>query len=235
MASSKVSLKLLIDTKGEKVLFAEAGKDFVDFLITLLSLPVGTVIRLLTKHGMVGCLGSLYDSIENLGETYMQTDQDKDSILKPKAPTFAASLPLFQLADSNNDTESPTLKMYTCRNRCNGNVSDDFNTRCPQCALSMNCEVPYITRKVANDLGPSTEGGFVKGVVTYMVMDDLDVKPMSTISSITMLNKFNVKEVGALQEKIVTLGMAEGVQLLRASLHSKTVLTSVFLAMNKKA
>ena len=47
------------------------------------------------------------------------------------------------------------------------------------------------------------------GLVTYMVMDDLMIKPMSTISSITMLNKFNVKEVGALEEKLVTLGMNE--------------------------
>lgn len=51
--------------------------------------------------------------------------------------------------------------------------------------------------------------GFVKGVVTYMVMDDLEVKPMSTISSITVLNKFNVKDVGALQEKTVSLGLNE--------------------------
>ncbi|GKA23466.1 protein MOR1 isoform X1 [Tanacetum coccineum] len=57
-------------------------------------------------------------------------------------------------------------------------------------------------------------GGFVKGLVTYMVMDDLVVKLVSTISSITMLNKFNVKEVGALMEKMVwvrlSFDVAEG-------------------------
>lgn len=54
--------------------------------------------------------------------------------------------------------------------------------------------------------GKIDEGGFVKGVVTYLVMDDLAVKPMSTISSINTLNKFNVTDVGALQEKVVDLG-----------------------------
>ena len=49
----------------------------------------------------------------------------------------------------------------------------------------------------------------MKGVVTYMVMDDLEVKPMSTISSITLLNKFNVKHIGALEEQVVELGMDE--------------------------
>lgn len=63
-SESTVSLKLLVDSKRHKVLFAEAGKDFVDFLFTLLSLPVGTVIRLLAKHGMVGSLGKLYESVE---------------------------------------------------------------------------------------------------------------------------------------------------------------------------
>jgi hypothetical protein len=38
----------------------------------------------------------------------------------------------------------------------------------------------------------SNEGGYVKGLITYMVMDYLEVKPMSTISSITLLTKFNV-------------------------------------------
>lgn len=51
--------------------------------------------------------------------------------------------------------------------------------------------------------------GLVKGVVTYMVLDDLVVKPMSTISSITLLNEFCVKDVGVLKEKVVTLGMDE--------------------------
>ncbi|KAF2321307.1 hypothetical protein GH714_038564 [Hevea brasiliensis] len=46
----KVNLKLLIDKKTNKVLFAEAEKDFVDFLFILLSLPVGTVIRLLKNQ-----------------------------------------------------------------------------------------------------------------------------------------------------------------------------------------
>ncbi|KAH7548025.1 hypothetical protein JRO89_XS14G0056200 [Xanthoceras sorbifolium] len=43
--------------------------------------------------------------------------------------------------------------------------------------------------------GSNVEGGFVKGVVTYMVLDNLEVKPMSTISSIALLNEFNVQNV----------------------------------------
>ncbi|KAL5786629.1 hypothetical protein ACOSQ2_009021 [Xanthoceras sorbifolium] len=50
-ASSQVKLKLLIDSSNQKVLFAEAGKNFVDSLFNLLSLPVATVVSILKKKG----------------------------------------------------------------------------------------------------------------------------------------------------------------------------------------
>ncbi|MBA0750003.1 hypothetical protein Gogos_003871 [Gossypium gossypioides] len=225
-ASSKVSLKLLIDCKSNKVLFAEAGKDFVDFLFNLLSLPLGTVIKLLKTNSMVGSLGSLYESIEKLSETYMHPNQNKDSLLNPRAPTPASGVPLLLVNGAAG------RKVYMCPDSNHRNVADDSGLACPQCKKRMATEVTVVGRNVGEGK-TSDEGGFVKGVVTYMVMDDLAVKPMSTISSITMLNKFNVTDVGALQEKVVDLGMNEAFWLLKASLESKTVLTSVFLG-NKK-
>ncbi|XP_048139383.1 uncharacterized protein LOC125316125 isoform X1 [Rhodamnia argentea] len=75
-----------------------------------------------------------------------------------------------------------------------------------------------------------SEGGYVKGVVTYMVMDDPVVKPMSTISCVTLINKFNVQELGDLEEKVVDFGMDEAIKLLDASLHSKKVFTDIFFS-----
>jgi Protein of unknown function (DUF674) len=57
--------------------------------------------------------------------------------------------------------------------------------------------------------GSSAEGGCVKGVVTYSVMDDLTVVPLSAISSITLLNKFHIKDLSSLEEKSVFLGLQE--------------------------
>lgn len=68
--------------------------------------------------------------------------------------------------------------------------------------------MPFVAPEVAKD-GFSGEGGYVKGVVTYMVMDDLVVTPMSTISGIALLSKCNVTNVGALEEKVVSFGMDE--------------------------
>ncbi|KAL0003001.1 hypothetical protein SO802_016782 [Lithocarpus litseifolius] len=74
---------------------------------------------------------------------------------------------------------------------------------------SMRKMVSFVDPPSATNTGSSGGGGYVKGLVTYMIMDDLEVKPMSTISSITLLNKLNVKHIGALEEKVVELGMDE--------------------------
>ncbi|KAK2987786.1 hypothetical protein RJ640_030676, partial [Escallonia rubra] len=232
MAATRLSLKLLIDKNGNKVLFAEAGKEVVDFLFNLLSLPVATVIRLLSTEGMVGCVANLFGSIENLNETYIQPNQRRDSLLKPKLPISVGQFPLFLLNDA------PATKTFYRCGKCSqgygnaGHVSDDPSAICPNCFQKMSSVVTYVAPPGANK-GSVDEGGFVKGVVTYMVMDDLVVEPMSTISSIAMLNKFNVKEVGALEEKVVKFGMDEGLKLLKASLQSKTVLTDVFLGIKR--
>ncbi|XP_024315230.1 uncharacterized protein LOC112270892 [Brachypodium distachyon] len=118
-STAALSMKLLVDTKAERVLFAEASEEAVDFLLSILTLPVGT--------------------------------------------------------------------------------------------------------------GADNEG-FVRGIVTYTVMDDLKVTPMSAISSVTLLTSCGVKDLSVLQEKTVQVGYNEGLEILKASLQSKTVLTDVFLA-----
>ncbi|GAU12165.1 hypothetical protein TSUD_01310 [Trifolium subterraneum] len=207
---NKVTLKLLIDTKNEKVLFAEASKAVIDFLFNLLRLPVGTVVKLLSKDGM---------------------DQTKDVLLNPRAPVSSNQISCLLPANdeaTNNNVEAGGTLLYRCASSCSFRVTFDSTTLCPNCRRAMTVQVDYVGKKVVEE-NVSVQNGFVKDVVTFMVMDDLVVQPMSTISSITLLNKFNIKEVGSLQEKVVEMGMDEGIKLLKASLQSKTVLTTVFI------
>ncbi|XP_059458477.1 uncharacterized protein LOC132188083 [Corylus avellana] len=228
MAETKVSLKLLIDKKGHRVLFAEADKKFVDFIFSILTLPVGTVTRLLQKKNMAGCLGSLYKSIENLSDIYIQPDQDKMSLLKPKVAISGAKVPLLLPSVEQSCTDR---KIYRCGSYNCQFVANDSRANCPSCGKPMNIEQFYVEYAPSNiiNASSSSEGGYVKGVITYMVMDDLEVKPMSTISSITLLTKFNVRDLGSIEEKVVDLGIDEVLSLLEVSLKSITVLTDVFL------
>ncbi|KAH7840860.1 hypothetical protein Vadar_022599 [Vaccinium darrowii] len=154
--SLTVSLKLLIDTKNKRVLFAEAGRDTVDFLYHLLSLSAGTVIKLLNNRSI----------LDNLGST----------------------------AGYSNVVENHSLHYFEPK------------------------------KHLVSDFVKQSSIGF------YIVMDDLTVKPMSTVSGIALLvNEFNGKEVGPIEERVVHLGLDEGLKLLRATLQSDMVLTSVFL------
>ncbi|KAL5711081.1 hypothetical protein ACHQM5_021574 [Ranunculus cassubicifolius] len=107
-------------------------------------------------------------------------------------------------------------------------------TGCGHSGYKMSSMLSFVpsTTHTATPSG-SGEKGYVKEVVTYMVMDDLTVKPMSTISSITLLNKFNIENVSLLQEKVVGLGMEQGLQILKTSLQKKNVLSQVFLGKIK--
>ncbi|KVH88187.1 Protein of unknown function DUF674 [Cynara cardunculus var. scolymus] len=124
-------------------------------------------------------------------------------------------------------------KFYDCSNsyydKLHSYVADDLTVGCPSCHKLLNRRLSYVAGSSAEKL-TAEDGGFVKGVVTYMIMDDLEVKPMSTISSITVLNNFNVKEIGGLEEKLVPFGVEEGLMLLKASFECKNVLTTVFMA-----
>ncbi|KAG5237639.1 DUF674 domain-containing protein [Salix suchowensis] len=239
MSVSKMSLKLLIDSKHSKVVFAEAGKDFVDFLLNLLALPLGTVIQLLTKSAMTGCVGNLYESLEKLDESYLQPNQNKDSILNPIITTQVTH-PNFLLPDTNRKPENQ--KLYYCPQHP-GVVSDIQNSVCSKCPQQPGFASPfggraYLSQEVkfavtndstSTDTATSDQGGYVKGVVTYTVTDDLSVSPMSMVSVVSLLNKFNIKDFGVLKEKVVEFGNNEGIELLKASLFSRDALTAVFL------
>ncbi|XP_020275877.1 uncharacterized protein LOC109850307 [Asparagus officinalis] len=217
--ATQLRLKLLIDTKSNKVLFAEAGKEVVDFLFGLLSLPLGSVIKHITDEKMVGCVGSLYKSAENLDETYFASNENKTSFLNPISKNT-----LFLTGTSSTPAPTAGRKSYRCPiNNC-ASYPDAYGACC-----SCGCKMTTETVSTA---------GIVKGMVTYSVMDDLTITPMSAISCITLLSKFHVKDVGSLEERTVNMGMSEGLKLLKASLQSKTVLTDVFIdrkAATKKA
>jgi hypothetical protein len=94
MTSTKISLKLVIQKKSQCVLFAEADKKFVAFLFSILTLLVGTVTKLLQKKNTAGCLHSLYKSIENLSDIYLQPDRYRNFLLDPKVAISGAKVPL---------------------------------------------------------------------------------------------------------------------------------------------
>jgi hypothetical protein len=212
MATTKVSLKLIIHKKcrRRRLLFAEADKEFVDFLYSIFTLPVGAVTRLLKEGGgMVGCLPSLYRSIENMGVAYIQPGKDKRFLLQPHVVMPGAKLPLLL-----PNVRSTFRQLYRCPYSCNSSncssyVADDNSTICPLCNNKMDRIVTFIDPPRAIRASPNSEEGYVKPMVTYLVMDDMEVKPSSFSILATLLTKFNVKDIEDIEEKVVDVGMDE--------------------------
>ncbi|CAL4896018.1 unnamed protein product [Urochloa decumbens] len=246
--ASNISLKLLVDNKTKKVLFAEAGKEFVDFVFSLLTLPIGAVVKLISAGTMQGSIGRLYQSVDNMGASYLLPGTDKKDLLQPKfLQPDGRELLLLQggAAAGDGADESPLarFRMYTCRGHC-VTVTMEAGAQCPQCRQEMKTEMNFVLPSAAARAAGAggaagvaaageESGGYVKGLVTYMVTDGLEVTPMSAISSITLINKFSVGNDVELAEKYVSVGMDEGLGLLRAALSSDTVLSDVFLARKK--
>ncbi|KAL5733320.1 hypothetical protein ACOSQ2_033012 [Xanthoceras sorbifolium] len=206
MASPIIKLKLRVDTDANKVVFAEADEDFIDFLIHILSFPVVSA------------------SLQNLPDSYfqIQPNQNKNTLLNPRPPMCAPGINTLMLSDDNPRGSAINIRKsyYTCVS-CYSHVADVPNLNCPQCGLrQMNRELTYVL--------PQWRGGFLKGLVTYVVMDNLEFMPMSSKMFVSLLKKFDVKDVSALEEIEIEFGTEEGLKLLKLSLECKTVLTSFY-------
>ncbi|XP_054783616.1 uncharacterized protein LOC129290733 [Prosopis cineraria] len=100
MASSAkpkhISITLVVDKDKNKVLYAEAESDFVDILLSFLSLPLGTVSELISKDSTAqpcrfNCITSLYQSSKNLDPKYFYSNEYKGKLLNPTNPMEAYS------------------------------------------------------------------------------------------------------------------------------------------------
>ncbi|WVZ95897.1 hypothetical protein U9M48_041604 [Paspalum notatum var. saurae] len=219
MASSKISLKLLVDSKAKKVLFAEAGKEFVDFIFSLLTLPIGAVAKLVSAGTMHGSVGRLYQSVDHIGASYLQPGTDKSDLLQPKV-LHPDARELLLLRGRDGESGLAKFRLYTCAGYC-ATATVEAKATCPACKQPMATEVAFVLPSAAAPVAAAAadeSGGYVKGVVTYMVTDGLEVTPMSAISSITLINKFTAGKDVELAEKFVTVGPDEVLAILVASL-----------------
>jgi hypothetical protein len=144
MAIDGLTIKLLIDTKAQKVCFAEAGDDVIELLSCLLCLPMGTIVNLLTKERMVGSIGNVLDSVQELDAKYVCSSKSKEPYLSP-APAMLC--PLQQLLDAPLNVNS---SVFTCLGEIDsqtgrriicGYFSDIKGSVCPSCYCYMDEEM----------------------------------------------------------------------------------------------
>ncbi|KAL6627419.1 hypothetical protein ACP70R_031145 [Stipagrostis hirtigluma subsp. patula] len=88
-ARANLSMKLLIDTSKQRVLFGEAGKDVVDVLFSMLQLPIGAAVKMLAGRYMAGGISNVYASLDRLDDAFLPPGETKDAYLNPSLPGAA--------------------------------------------------------------------------------------------------------------------------------------------------
>ena len=166
---------------------------------------MGAVANLLTKERMVGRIGNVLDSVQELDTKYVCSSKSKEPYLSP-APAMLC--PLQQLLDAPLNVNS---SVFTCLGKIDsrtgtritcGYFSDIKDSVCPSCYGYMNEEMRHVRN---NGLSK----GFVVGTTTYTITDDLSITPASSVSSINLLAQCGVKDLSTVQQRTVTIGSEE--------------------------
>jgi hypothetical protein len=200
-------MKLFVDAGAGRVVFAEAGKDVVDFLFSLLALPLGRVDRVLAPLGGTGgSVSNLYASMEQLDPAHVKPGgAARQTLLSPTVLSPPARAEL---------TFHRRRELYTCSTGiysfdCGKNVTDGWGTKCPSCGDPMTVEARYVPpgQPAAGDVG------FVRGgdAARYVVTDNLRVVPAPTTAGelVALFTALGVGNVGALQQSDVQLGFTQ--------------------------
>ncbi|TVU15920.1 hypothetical protein EJB05_39464, partial [Eragrostis curvula] len=226
---STIEVKLFVDKKKKKVLFAESDKEFVDVLFSFLTIPLGTIVRLLDKQSQMGSLDEIYKSVEDLSADAFQTKACKAMLLRP----LNAASGHFSSLKINIDDTRPRAA-YVCINMNCRAPGDRVFSSFPDAVCKCGKTMQYVGNVSEDDgnLAPAGEdldtGVFVKGLMRFIITDDLVVAPASTNLMLSLLQQFGVRDPEKLEETIVQLSSQQITGLLKRSLMSKHPLTELY-------
>ncbi|WOG82574.1 hypothetical protein DCAR_0101739 [Daucus carota subsp. sativus] len=216
--SHSVSLKLLVDRMQSEVVFAEANHDFVDILFSFMTIPVSTVLKL-TGDQTFSCMNNLCASVKNADENLLLHKSCREVLLHPRsaAEIYCRNLKV-------NWYETDGIEYFECGS-CEQVNYYWQNGLCSCCG-----------RQLCNELklpspSPNLPGGFTKSTTRFMITSDLNVRPISTMKGLMLLNSLGGGENNMLEERTIDVGKDEILQLLKFSLVSKNPLTKAFLRL----
>lgn len=152
--------------------------------------------------------------MEKLSKSLLHVD--RTTVTNPR-PSSGFQQTLLHL-DAGVD-QKPVTNYFPCKNIANcKNISPVPNDRCPSCIQNYPGSGLF-AREPLNVVSSATaqktvpKKGYVKKNLTYIVTDDLELLPTSTIKCIDVMNKMSVESMADLESKEITISHTE-VQIL---------------------
>jgi len=211
-----IPLKILVDKQRNKVVFVESTKDFVDTIFSFLSLPLGTIIRLLEtttnnnneqqqrqsqSSSFLDNIKTLYQTVQNISNDVWNNPFCRQMLLHPRNPCESLCMKLFLNVD---DTE-PSSKFFVC---------DSCNTFTTFQNLHCTCGKP--TNKQPKNLdSEGQENNAQNGVFVrengslFLVSDDLKIVPSSSVTSMQLLMELGYSDLSQIEEVTHNIGRQE--------------------------
>ncbi|KAJ1376630.1 hypothetical protein SESBI_49724 [Sesbania bispinosa] len=224
-------LNITVRKSQKKILYAEAEGEFVDFLFSFLTTPLGSIIKLLNGNSSLGCVDNLYNSVKGLNPSWF-TGSSGTPLLDPQvAPQFGCWKQPLKL----NEEATPSYWYGTGVIKNNIGYSNGNGVISKKKSLISNPNAMKLFEPRSPDGTKEISMGFVRRPSLFVVWDDLKVTPLANNSSIEFVQKLNVP-LDDLEEHVVSIGETEALNLLGASLtsNSKAALTEgLFYLLNK--
>ncbi|ESQ37323.1 hypothetical protein EUTSA_v10002899mg [Eutrema salsugineum] len=210
----KFTLRLLIDEEKNRVVLAEAGKDFVDVLCSLLTLPMGTIVRLLEKHqapqsSVVGCFHNLYKSVSDMNVDNFENQARKNLLLYPRSIKESYCRKLKLNIDDTKATKFFVCPYFASYESCSKVYSNTSSSQ-SRCGHSMTYEIQVQEREQGDgSSGNKVDGVFPSCRTSFIITDDLKVALTSMGLVLNVLNDLGYAGFDNLQEMLIDVGFEE--------------------------
>ncbi|WVZ17070.1 hypothetical protein V8G54_010052 [Vigna mungo] len=179
-----VNIKVMVSKSKNKILFAEVDEQFVDLLVSFLTTPIGSIVKLMKGKLCLGSIRNLYKSVKNMNPSWFVRSSNEYLMNIKVAPHFGCK---------RNPLEEDGSPEYWYG--------------------------PVVEK--ANEGPREPPVGFMKRPCQFVVSDDLEVKPMTTASSISYLKELGIVKLNDLEEHFIKVRKShEALDLLRVSLTS---------------
>ncbi|RHN46349.1 hypothetical protein MtrunA17_Chr7g0241291 [Medicago truncatula] len=194
--SDEMVVKVVRRKSNEQILFVEGDENFSDFILSFLTIPLGGVVLMFEGLSFLCCMDNLYNSMTELNPDRCLRSQYVKDRLCE--PQVGMHLELRNQILPIGETNSSGYIIH-CKDH--------------------KKEVIFVDPK------SPISGGFLRGPTSFMVTDDLVVSPMSLISGLAYLERMKVP-LNDVEERVIRIGVKEGLSILKASLTSTSSLTN---------
>lgn len=216
-----ISVKLIVSKSKDMVCYAEVQEDFVNLLFSLLTLPLGFILKQMLDCPWKGCIDQLYSGVLDFDEKFFKSNHHKELLSSPKLlPGFGYENKLLGIEEAVYYRIPNSSKLAADTSLLPSSTSPD--------PLKMKVLDP-----ISNSDQDYSARGFLEGPAIFTVTDNLDVRPVSATFQLSILNDLKVS-FNDIEDRTVLVGKKEALRVLMASFVSNSALTNAFLREPKE-